>query len=79
MLFGQRFMMKHLILSFLLLINMCDKDDDQTSCINNPISPDVVCIEIYEPVCGCNEVTYSNACHATASGVSTWTDGECPD
>ena len=79
MLFGQKFVMKYLILSFLLLINMCEKDDDQASCINNPISPDVVCIEIYEPVCGCNDVTYSNACYATSSGVSTWTDGECPD
>ena len=79
MLFGQRFVMKYLTLSFPLLINMCEKDDNQTSCINSSISPDVVCIEIYEPVCGCDDVTYNNACHATASGVSTWTDGECPD
>tara|TARA_B100002019_G_scaffold185027_1_gene159750 strand:+ start:282 stop:497 length:216 start_codon:yes stop_codon:yes gene_type:complete len=71
--------MKYFLLSFLVLINMCEKDDDQTSCINNPISPDAVCVEIYDPVCGCDDVTYSNACYATASGVSTWTDGECPD
>ena len=73
------FIMKYFLLSFLVLINMCEKDDDQTSCINNPISPDAVCVEIYDPVCGCDDVTYSNACYATASGVSTWTDRECPD
>lgn len=71
--------MKYVLLSFLVLINMCEKDDDQTSCINNPISPDVVCIEIYDPVCGCDDVTYSNTCLATASGVLNWIEGECLD
>ena len=70
--------MKYVFLSLLVLLNMCEKDDDQISCINNPISADFVCIEIYDPVCGCDDVTYSNACHATVGGVSTWTDGECP-
>ncbi|MGB2086946.1 MAG: hypothetical protein ACPHUE_07465 [Flavobacteriaceae bacterium] len=71
--------MKYAILSFLILITMCEKEDDQTSCINEPISTDTVCIEIYEPVCGCNDTTYSNTCYAAASGVSTWTEGECSD
>lgn len=71
--------MKYAILSFLFLITMCEKDDDQSSCLKEPSSPDVACIEIYEPVCGCNDMTYSNTCYATVSGVLTWTDGECPD
>tara|TARA_B100000945_G_scaffold310368_1_gene302226 strand:- start:765 stop:983 length:219 start_codon:yes stop_codon:yes gene_type:complete len=36
----------------------------------------VVCIEVYEPVCGCDNVTYSNSCYAQNS-VSSWTEGEC--
>ena len=36
------------------------------------------CIEVYEPVCGCDWVTYSNSCHATyVGGVVSWTDGPC--
>jgi len=31
--------------------------------------PDV-CYYVYDPVCGCNKQTYSNACVAAASGVS---------
>ena len=79
MIFEQNCVMKYFILSFLVLITMCEKDDDQTSCLNKASSPDVACLEIYEPVCGCDAVTYSNTCYATVSGVLTWTKGECPD
>ena len=35
------------------------------------------CPNNYNPVCGCNDVTYSNSCLAQAAGVKTWTSGEC--
>lgn len=38
--------------------------------------PDV-CIEILQPVCGCNGTTYSNECIAEVAGVSIDHDGEC--
>jgi hypothetical protein len=36
-----------------------------------------VCLEVYEPVCGCDGQSYSNDCHAAAAGVSIAHQGEC--
>jgi hypothetical protein len=36
-----------------------------------------MCAEVHEPVCGCNDKTYSNACHAARDGVSVGKVGEC--
>ena len=50
------------------------------NCIDpKKINPDGACIEVYEPVCGCDGKTYSNSCFAAIAGVTSYQPGECPE
>ena len=49
-----------------------------SDCIDESnISDDYACIEIWNPVCGCDGITYSNDCYAENAGVTEWIEGEC--
>ncbi|MEL6923800.1 MAG: PKD domain-containing protein, partial [Bacteroidota bacterium] len=55
--------------------------DSAGDCIDfSRVDNTVVCTEEYQPVCGCDRVTYANACIAeNVYGVTSWIDGECGD
>ena len=49
-----------LLLLFILLVSCADNNDVIGDCYVSP-EPDKVFIEIYEPVCACNNLVYGNS------------------
>lgn len=52
-------------------------DTSNVGCVQGPVDSLVVCFQVYDPVCGCNSVTYSSSCVAEASGISNYSLGVC--
>ncbi len=40
-------------------------------------TPEIICSELYSPVCGSDNQTYNNGCEANLAGVSSHTLGSC--
>ena len=69
-------MIKALVLSLFLAALVPFKSDAPEKCEANP-QPDCFCTLQYDPVCGCNGVTYGNACQAACDGITKVKPGEC--
>ena len=66
------------LIVFFLSFGCNSVDDNVDNCIDeSKINLNAICITIYDPVCGCNDVTYSNSCVAERAGVTSFTNEEC--
>lgn len=46
-------------------------------CPNPALVSNNICPQVWEPVCGCDSLTYGNLCYALNNGITLWEPGEC--
>ena len=57
--------------------NSCDENGNGACRDESLVDPNGVCPAEVDPVCGCDDVTYDNACLAMINGIIKFTNGPC--
>ena len=71
--------MRTFIYILIVFATACSPSKAKDSTCIGEVKKDCICTMQYDPVCGCDNKTYSNACVAGCAGVKVTTKGPCPE